>query len=52
MRSKIIITTIALAILASFAFITIDKKQKEKELTAQHTQVEKPNGITLDDNSF
>jgi hypothetical protein len=51
MKSKILILTLAVAILGSFAFISIEKSNAKK-LGIKTEQHQPLSGITLDDNTF
>ncbi|HNP19321.1 MAG TPA: hypothetical protein PKL31_12860 [Fulvivirga sp.] len=52
MKSKLLILTVAVAILGSFAFISFDKSQKNDttKVEAQHHNT--LSGITKDDTTF
>ncbi len=52
MKSKIIITAVVLAILGSFAFITIDKTKIEKSEEIKEAKVQPLQGIVKEDSSF
>ena len=51
MKSKILIAAVAVAILGSFAFITIEKNVDNKTATTEK-QLQPMQGITMDDNNF
>ncbi|WP_185153373.1 hypothetical protein [Fulvivirga lutimaris] len=51
MKSKILIAAVAVAILGSFAFITIDKNSDNK-IVASETQQQPMQGITMEDSNF
>lgn len=51
MKSKILIAAVAVAILGSFAFITIDKNSNNKIATTE-TQQQPMQGITMEDSNF
>lgn len=53
MKSKILLGAVAIAVLACFAFITIDKDEhNKKQENTEVVQTQKLSGITLDDNTF
>lgn len=51
MKSKILIAAVAVAILGSFAFITIDKNSNDKTVTTE-AQQQPMQGITMEDTNF
>ncbi|MEQ9165077.1 MAG: hypothetical protein RLO12_02375 [Fulvivirga sp.] len=52
MKSKILIAAVAVAILGSFAFITIDKNSNNKVVTTETQQQQPMQGITMEDTNF
>ncbi|QSE96969.1 hypothetical protein [Fulvivirga lutea] len=52
MKSKILITAVIVAILGSFAFITIEKTQFEKKEQSVQSTNEPLSGIVKEDASF
>ena len=51
MKSKILILTITIAVLGSFAFITIEKSNAKK-IDIKSEEHQPLSGITLEDNTF
>lgn len=52
MKSKLIISSIVLAVLVSFAFISIDKDERKSNEDNKIAQQKPASGITLEDSSF
>lgn len=51
MKSKLLIAAVAVAILGSFAFITIDKNSNNKIVKTENQQ-QPMQGITMEDSNF
>ncbi len=52
MKSKVIVGAIAIAVLACFAFISIDKSERTNADQNKIAKTEKLSGVTLEDNKF